>query len=103
MRDWILKIIRKWVSEAINHDAIILGSVIRGLKKDITCLKGFHDWSDWSSMSCGNCAEMERMKQKSERLYSYRHCWNCHIEMPESRLFNDGEKQTNAKEYVNKI
>ena len=103
MRNWFFKKIRKWISEAVGYDAIILGSVIRRLEREISCLKGFHDYSDWSAMCCGNVADSNKMQERGERLYSYRHCWICHKEMPDSRLYVDGEKQKNARDFNEKL
>ncbi len=95
---------REKISKAIDHDAITLGSVIRGLKQDILCIKGRHDWQSWSATGCGTVSQIEKMKENKEKLYSFRRCQHCFVEMPESRwYYNDNIKEKNALEYSESI
>lgn len=82
IKKWFWRIVRKLVSEAINHDAIILGSVVRGIQQDIRCLKGDHNWMDKPSM-CLTVAEINKLKDEDK--YCYVACWRCSAEKPNSR------------------
>ena len=102
IKKWFWFKIREIISKAINHDAITLGSHIKILEKRISCLQGFHEWEDWSATACGNVSLISKMKEKSEKLYSYRACRNCYIEMPESRdYYQEDILEKNAKRFAN--
>ena len=94
IKQWLIRKLREWITEAIGYDAILVGSEIRMLRADVRCLKDNHDWSNWCAYLSSN------IQQMNEDRYSYRACQHCHLEMPDSRIYHEtGKREVNAMTY----